>query len=128
MRSLDRRLTALADEHSRRAAILTGLAAGLLAAPLALLLGRLLVREWAWGLVINAAIVATLWLASRPTLGPCGVGRIASALSVGGSASKSLAFCCALFERSYRGKRSSPTASRACEPGHRSGDCGWSYP
>jgi len=60
MRSLDRRLTALADEHPRRAAILTGLAAGLLAAPLALLLGGLLVREWAWGLVINAAIVATI--------------------------------------------------------------------
>jgi hypothetical protein len=59
MRRLDRRLTALADEHPRRAAILAGLAAGLLAAPLALLLGRLQFREWAWGLVINAAVVAT---------------------------------------------------------------------
>jgi hypothetical protein len=59
MRRLDRRLTALADEHPRRTAVLTGLAAGLLAAPLALLLGRLLFREWAWGLVINAAVVAT---------------------------------------------------------------------
>lgn len=59
MRRLDRRLTALADEHPRHAAILTGLAAGLLTAPLALLLGQLLFREWAWGLVINAAVVAT---------------------------------------------------------------------
>jgi hypothetical protein len=58
MRRLDRRLTALADKHPRPAAILTGLTAGLLAAPLAQLVGRLLFREWAWGPSINAAIIA----------------------------------------------------------------------
>jgi hypothetical protein len=58
MRRLDARLTALADEHPRRAAVLTGLAAGLLAAPLALLVGRLLFGDWAWGRFINAAIIA----------------------------------------------------------------------
>jgi hypothetical protein len=58
MGRLDARLTALADEHPRRAAVLTGLAAGLLAAPLALLVGRLLFGDWTWGRFINAAIIA----------------------------------------------------------------------
>lgn len=59
MRRLDRRRTALAGEHPWRAVALAGLAAGLVTALLALLIGRLLFREWAWGRpLINAAVVA----------------------------------------------------------------------
>jgi hypothetical protein len=59
MQRLDRRLTALADEHPWRVAALAGLAAGLVAALLAFLIGRLLFREWAWGRsLVSAAVVA----------------------------------------------------------------------